>query len=93
LVYEPQPIDTSDVQLKKELQLSDEEVFKLIERLAKNAHDVWARQRMSDGTRKEHPNLVPYDELPEKEKVYDRSVVMETLRAIVVLGYQIEKAR
>ena len=87
MVYKPQPIDTSDVQLPEEISL------RLIERLAKNAHDVWATQRMSDRAGKEHPNLVPYDKLTEKEKEIDRIVVVETLKAIVVLGYRIEKAR
>jgi hypothetical protein len=68
--------------------------------LAENAHDVWARRRLSEGwrygpqrdeARKEHPSLVPYENLPESEKEYDRSVAMETLRAILALGYHIGK--
>jgi len=68
--------------------------------LARNAHDIWARQRLADGWRfgprrddakKEHPCLVPYEDLPESEKVYDRSAAMETLKAILALGYRIMK--
>ncbi len=92
MVYKPQPIDTSGVQL-------DEEILELTERLAENAHELWAKQRLADGWRygpqrdeikKEHPSLVPYQDLPESEKEYDRSVAMGTLKAILALGYRIE---
>ena len=91
--YEPRPIDTSEVRLPRELS-------ELTEKLAGNSHDNWARQRLAEGwrygpnrddDRREHPDLVPYDELPESEKEYDRTTAMETLKAIVVLGYSIEK--
>jgi RyR domain-containing protein len=93
LVYEPEPIDTSKVQLS-------DEIFELTEQLAENAHEVWAQRRMAEGWRygprrdedkKEHPSLVPYDELPESEKEYDRSTAMETLKVLLALGYRIEK--
>ena len=92
--YTPEPIDTSGVTLTGELSA-------LTEVLAKNAHDTWARQRFSEGWRygpqrddakKEHPDLVPYEDLPESEKEYDRSAAMQTLKAIIALGYHIEKA-
>ena len=90
-MYRPQPIDTSGIVLPAELS-------ELTERLAENAHDVWAKQRMAEGwtygpqrddVAKEHPDLVPYKDLPESEKGYDRSAAMETLKAIVALGYRI----
>lgn len=93
LSYQPKPIDTSAVTMEVE-------IVELTELLAKNAHDVWARQRMAEGWRagpkrddaaKEHPCLVPYEELPESEKEYDRKAAMETLGAILALGYRIEK--
>jgi hypothetical protein len=92
--YQPEPIDTSRVTL-------DKEVRELTELLARNAHDIWARQRLADGWRfgpkrndqkKEHPCLVPYEELPESEKEYDRNAAMETLKAILALGYRIVKS-
>lgn len=92
--YEPKPIDTSGVTLTGE-------ILQLTEQLAKNAHDTWARQRLAEGwrygpqrddARKEHPDLVPYEELPESEKEYDRSAALQTLKAIIALGYRIEKA-
>ena len=70
----------------------------LAEKLAENAHDVWARQRMEQGwtygperddLRKKHPCLIPYQQLPESEKVYDRKVSMETLKLILSEGYDI----
>lgn len=92
--YRPSPIDTSEVALSPELD-------QLTERLAQNIHDNWARQRMHDGWRfgqarddheRQHPCLVPYDDLPESEKEYDRLSAMESLKAIVALGYRIDKA-
>ena len=86
--YTPQPIDTSDVRLSPEL-------LELTEQIAANVHEVWARKRIAEGwkygaqrndKRKEHPCLVPYSDLPESEKEYDRNTAMETLRVIEKLG-------
>lgn len=91
--YIPQPIDTSHVRL-------NEEIVKLTERLACHIHDVWAKGRMAEGwhygpkrndAEKQHPDLVPYTDLPESEKEYDRSTAMQTLKAILALDYQIVK--
>ena len=91
--YTPRPIDTSDIAVPEELK-------QLGEYLARNIHDVWARQRIREGwtygeTRdnalKKHPDLVPYEELPESEKEYDRSTSMETIKLILSLGYCIQK--
>ena len=89
--YNPKPVDTSHIALSEALQ-------NLIEHLAKNTHDTWARQRISEGwtygperddEHKRHPDLVPYWELPESEKKYDRDTVTETLKVILSLGYRI----
>lgn len=89
--YTPAPIDTSRIALGAELT-------QLTELLSRNAHDVWARQRLADGwrwgparndARKEHPSLVSYDQLSESEKELDRKTAMETLRAILALGFRI----
>ena len=37
------------------------------------------------------PCLITYDELPESEKDYDRSMVLETIKLVIALGYSIEK--
>jgi ryanodine receptor 2 len=66
--------------------------------LAENTHDLWARQRIADGwvygpsrndARKEHPDLLPYGQLPEAEKTYDRNTALEALKVIVARGYKI----
>lgn len=93
--YVPQPIDARNVELAPE-------ILELAERLAENAHDVWAVGRLRDGwrygptrndERKEHPDLVPYSELTESEKEYDRRTALETLKAIVALGFVITPPR
>ncbi len=92
--YEPEPIPTGGVQLSPE-------ILELTERLAKNAHDIWALQRLADGwshgqrrddAAKEHPCLIRYEDLPESEKQYDRNAALETLKAVLALGYRIEKS-
>jgi ryanodine receptor 2 len=89
--YQPAPIATSQITLSADL-------VELTERLAENAHDLWARQRLADGwtlgprrddTLKQHPCLVPYAQLPESEKRYDREAATGTLKAILALGYGI----
>ncbi len=89
--YIPNPADTSDVELPKEL-------LPLIEEMAKNVHEVWAKNRMAEGwtygserddAHKKHPCLVPYEELPENEKEYDRATSQETLKLILKLGFVI----
>jgi len=91
--YIPKPIDASKVALPGDL-------VDLTERLAENAHDLWAAERMAQGwvygprrddSAKTHPDLVPYRDLPESEKEYDRKAAMGTLKAIIALGYRIEK--
>ena len=91
--YIPQPIDTKGVVLPKELNA-------LAEEIAKNVHEVWSEGRMKDGwtygeerddARKHHPCLVPYENLTEIEKEYDRNPSQETLKLIMKLGFKIVK--
>jgi ryanodine receptor 2 len=88
----PAPLDTSAVHLPPQL-------LELAEKLAENAHEIWSKQRLTDGwtygperddAAKKHPCLVPYGELPEGEKVYDRKISIETIKMIVALGFRIE---
>ena len=90
-IYTPTPISTEGVTLPPELH-------ELVEQLAENIHDHWARQRIEagwtyglqrDDADKTHPDLVPYEDLPEEEKQYDRTSVRETLKVILTLGYAI----
>jgi len=91
--YVPVPVDTSDVKLPSSLK-------KLVEVMAKNTHEVWAETRIKQGweygperndSQKKHPCLVPYEELPESEKEYDRNTAVETIKLIIKLGYKINK--
>lgn len=94
-LYQPCLLKTKEIPLPKELDA-------LIERLAEQVHDGWACQRLQQGwTRgparndvtKQHPNLVPYAELSEGEKKLDRQAALETLRAILAMGYTISKSK
>lgn len=91
--YQPQPVDTSDVQVPEELMA-------LAEQMAKNVHEVWSQSRIDQGwtwgekrdnTLKTHPDLVPYEDLTEEEKDYDRNTSIETLKLILKLGFNISK--
>ena len=91
--YIPNPVDTEQIQLPKELEY-------LVEGMAKNVHEVWSKTRIEQGwtygekrddALKQHPCLVPYEELPEEEKVYDRNSSVETLKLIMKLGFKISK--
>lgn len=54
-------------------------------------NDGWVFGSKRNDEKKEHPCLIEYDQLPESEKEYDRKAAMETLKAIIALGYRIEK--
>ena len=91
--YTPNPVDTSDVSLTNDM-------LELTELIAKNVHEVWAKQRIQEGWKygpvksselKTTPCLVPYEELSESEKDYDRNTALETLKLVNKLGYKIEK--
>lgn len=89
--YTPHPVETSHIALLDELMA-------LVERMAENVHDVWAETRIAQGwtygserndAEKKHPCLVPYNELPEEEKEYDRNTSIETLKFIIASGFTI----
>ena len=91
--YIPKPAQTDDIVLLEELN-------GLVEAMAKNVHDVWAESRISQGwiygperndALKTHPCLVPYEDLPEVEKAYDRDTAVGTLKLICKLGFKITK--
>ncbi len=92
-MYIPKPVDTSEIVLSDDL-------INLTELIAANVHDVWAVGRIKEGwtygaekdiNAKTSPCLVPYDELPESEKEFDRNTAYETLKLIVKLGFSITK--
>lgn len=92
-MYTPLPMNTTSIVLPEELEM-------LVEHISKNVHEVWAENRMSQGWTygeqrddelKTHPCLIPYEELPEEEKEYDRNTAISTLKFIMKLGYKITK--
>jgi len=92
-MYQPNPINTDHIRLPEEL-------LELTEQIAENVHENWSAGRIADGwvygekrddAKKTTPCLVPYGELTEEEKAFDRRTAMETLKLIVALGYKIEK--
>jgi hypothetical protein len=91
MTYTPTPLRTQHVDLPGALD-------PLVEQLAEHVHDTWAKRRIDEGwthgpkrddAAQTHPCLVPYAELPEIEKDYDRRTALETLKAVVALGYEI----
>ena len=91
--YIPAPIDLSDVVLPDSL-------LELTEAIAENTHEVWSQNRLSNGwtygpkrndAKLKHPDLIPYADLPEVEKEFDRATAINAIKLIVKLGYRIEK--
>lgn len=92
-MYTPKPIDTSAVELPYEL-------LELTEKIAENVHENWSAERIAEGwiygerrddELKTTPCLVPYSELTDSEREYDRVTALQTLKLIIALGYNIEK--
>ena len=91
--YIPSPQNIDDIELEQSLE-------ELIDALAKEVHEHWAELRIADGwqyghqrddSKKLHPCLVPYEELPDSEKKYDRITAASTLKLIKKLGFDIVK--
>ncbi len=92
-MYKPNPVNTSHIVLSDDL-------LELTEKIAENVHEVWAEGRIQEGwiygpvrddAKKETPCLVPYKDLPENEKDFDRNTAMATIKLIMKLGYNIER--
>ena len=92
MTYDPKAPDYNGIEIPADL-------IELVEQLAKSTHDAWSRQRLAEGWRygqhrddfkKEHPGLVPYQDLPESEKEYDRKISLETIKTILAWGYRIQ---
>ena len=93
--YMPRPMDTTEVMLPEELE-------SLVEQMARNVHEVWAQGRIEQGwtygeerndEKKTHPCLIPYEQLPEIEKEYDRHTAISTLKLVIKLGFNISKVK
>lgn len=74
----------------------------LLEQIAIKIHDRWAAKRRAEGwvygperndLKKEHPCLVPYEDLSEIEREYDRATARETLISLDDLEYEIVRKK
>lgn len=93
--YDPHPIDLSDVEISDDL-------IELREAMAENAHEVWAESRRNEGwtygaerddAKKQHPDMLPYNRLPESEREYDRIMAMNTIKLVKKLGWELKKKK
>lgn len=92
--YYPKLMDLSHIALPEGYE-------ELREAIAENAHDMWARERQSEGwtlgpkrndAKLETPDMVPYADLADSERQYDRVMAEDTLKLFMALGYKIVKA-
>lgn len=91
--FKPEPLDTSEVVLY-------DKHLELVEMLAVNEHNTWASEMVKSGwtygevpdaIEKTTPQLVPFDELPEENKEYNRDVAAGFVKNLLKLGYTIIK--
>ena len=87
--YKPAPLDLSAIELTTKME-------ELVDRLSENTHNVWARERISQGWTyglnedsegKRSPHLVQYKDVDEAIKVANRNTASETVRTLLVYGY------
>lgn len=72
----------------------------ILETVADAVHETWMRWRIAEGWKygekrdddlKTHPCIVPYSDLPEGEKVYDRETARTVMKVLGEQGYEIVK--
>lgn len=77
-----------------------EEYEAIREEVAASVHDAWTKEKIADGwkaadhrdaVQKLDDRLIPYNELPEEEKKYDRATAEAAIRALLSCGYEITK--
>ncbi|XP_054910410.1 ryanodine receptor 3 isoform X4 [Poeciliopsis prolifica] len=90
--YKPAPLELSDVKLTPGQEV-------LVDKLAENAHNVWAKDRIKQGwtygiqqdvKSRRNPRLVPYALLDERTKKSNRDSLREAIRTMVGYGYDID---
>uniref|UniRef100_A0A8C7IRH6 Ryanodine receptor 1 n=1 Tax=Oncorhynchus kisutch TaxID=8019 RepID=A0A8C7IRH6_ONCKI len=90
--FKPAPLDLNHVKLTPNQN-------QLVEKLAENGHNVWARDRVRQGwtysivqdiMNKRNPRLVPYNLLDERTKKTNRDSVNNAVRTLIGYGYNIE---
>ncbi|TMS22614.1 Ryanodine receptor 2 [Larimichthys crocea] len=90
--YKPAPLDLSHIKLT-----STQEA--MVDKLAENAHNVWARDRIRQGwtygiqqdvKNRRNPRLVPYVLLDERTKKSNKDSLREAVRTLLGYGYNLE---
>ncbi|XP_044571096.1 ryanodine receptor isoform X10 [Drosophila ananassae] len=90
--YKPAPLDLSAVTLTPKLE-------ELVDQLAENTHNLWARERIQQGwtyglnedsDNHRSPHLVPYAKVDEAIKKANRDTASETVRTLLVYGYVLD---
>ncbi|KAG7282547.1 hypothetical protein CRUP_001122, partial [Coryphaenoides rupestris] len=90
--YKPAPLDLSHIKLA-----STQEA--MVDKLAENAHNVWARDRIGQGwtygiqqdvKNRRNPRLVPYALLDERTKKSNKDSLREAVRTLLGYGYNLE---
>lgn len=90
--YNPQPINTSVVNL-------DNDLNSIIQKFSEHYHDAWASRKFEAGwaygeqwsdSQKAHPRLKPYNMLNDYEKERYKDPVREALKALLAIGWTIE---
>lgn len=87
--YKPNPINLDNIKLSAEIEAD-------VEAISRNVHEVWAQKRIQDGwgydkDSADHPCLTDYDSLDEIEKQIDRATVINTIKMLIYLGYEIKR--
>ncbi len=90
--YKPAPLDLSAIELNVKME-------ELVDQLSENTHNVWARERISQGwtyglnedtEKRRSPHLVHYSNVDEAIKVANRGTASETVKTLLVYGYVLD---
>ena len=80
--------------------LTEKSFGETFEKIAKSVHNQWMEGRINAGwkfgmerdeEKKEHQSLIPYEELSEDEKEYDRQTTRIVIKSLQEIGYEIVK--
>ncbi|KAL4003146.1 RIH domain family protein [Acanthocheilonema viteae] len=92
--FKPKPLDSHEIVL-------DDNMFPLIDALAKNTHNVWAREKIRRGwtfglnefvntSQKRSPHLVPYEVVDQRIKEANRESATEFIKTLQLFGIFLE---
>ncbi|CAI2723066.1 unnamed protein product [Schistosoma spindalis] len=90
--YKPQPLDLTQIRLSVRIEA-------LVDQLAENTHNMWARDRIAlgwtygfveDHSQKRSPHLVPYSEVDPIIQQSNKDTAIETVKTLIAYGYSLE---